>query len=205
MSKVPHGAYPDFHKGMIAMRSWLLGKGYALPLCAMDLASKVHTGVRKDGTTPEFQHQMAVAYYLRTIDRALQYPQVSLAAAFLHDSVEDGKVRQDDIAALGNQMLEAVVLRLNKRGKSTSEYYRDVSNCPAASIVKASDRIHNHQSMVGVFTEEKQRAYVKETTEYVLPMVKKAQRQFSQQFDAYENAKHILKCQVDLVVRINGW
>lgn len=203
--KVKKGGYPDYRKGLIAMRSWLVGKNYQLSLAAMSLARGVHTGKRKDGVTPEFQHQLGVTYYLRTVHQLLMFPDVTIAAGFLHDSVEDGFIRIEDVASLNSVETQKAVAALNKRGISTARYYTNIANNAVASIVKAADRMHNHQSMVDVFTIDKQRMYVLETTKYVLPMLKRAQEKFIMQHEAYENARHILKCQVDLIVRINGW
>lgn len=205
LDTVPKGAYPDFRKGMIAMRSWLIGKGYNLSLQAMALTKKIHTGTRKDGETPEFQHQMGVTYYLRTVHTLLMHPDETLAVGFLHDSTEDGLIRQSDVDELGSLLVSRGVRFLNKRGRTNDEYYGALCADEIASITKAADRMHNHQSMVGVFSEEKQRRYIEETTDYVLPMLKMAQEEWPRQHDAYENARHILKCQVDLVMSINGW
>ena len=202
---VAKGAYPDFGKGLIAMKSWLVGKHYPLSLQAMNITKRVHTGLRKDGETPAFQHQMGVIYYLRTIHSLLFEPDITIAAGFLHDSPEDGLIRQMDVDSLGSASLSVSVSLLNKSGLSNSEYYRGIAGDRSASIVKGADRMHNHQSMVGVFSEEKQREYVTETMDFVLPMLKEAQEEFAGQWDAYENVRHILKCQVDLIVRINGW
>lgn len=58
--------------------------------------------------------------------------------------------------------------------------------------------------MIGVFDRDKQNEYIFETNEYVIPMIKKARRLFPQQEPAYENAKHFLRCQVELIKAIHG-
>lgn len=196
-------AYPDFRKGMIAMRSWLLGRDYTSALTAMNMAMEAHTGVRKDGYTPEFEHQMSVTYYLRTVHSMLLHPEETITVGFLHDSTEDGRMRLGDIEMFGPRVTDAVD-RLNKRGKTDAEYYRMLGHCPISSIVKASDRIHNLQSMLGVFDADKQKEYATFTSNFVLPMIKESQQRFPGQFDAYENAKHILKCQLDFLRRLNA-
>jgi hypothetical protein len=53
--------------------------------------------------------------------------------------------------------------------------------------------------MVGVFTIEKQRDYIQETQDYILPALKEARRRFPRQEPAYENIKHMLKSQIELL------
>ncbi len=53
----------DYQKLFIAMRYWLLGMAendsrYVLPLNALEYAKNIHIGYRKDGKTPEFQHNL---------------------------------------------------------------------------------------------------------------------------------------------------
>lgn len=73
-----------------------------------------------------------------------------------------------------------------------------------ASIVKPADRIHNNNSMVGVFSTEKQIEYVNEVEKHFLPMIKKAEGLFPDQFMAYMNAKLILISQARFVKTFTG-
>jgi excinuclease ABC subunit A len=57
----------DFDKRLIALRYTLLGKGYTRSIKALEFARKIHCGTRKDGITPEFQHQVEIALYLTTL------------------------------------------------------------------------------------------------------------------------------------------
>lgn len=53
--------------------------------------------------------------------------------------------------------------------------------------------------MVGVFTLEKKRSYLEETERQILPMLKRAERNFPEQEPAYKNIRTVLKMQVSLV------
>jgi hypothetical protein len=68
---------------------------------------------------------------------------------------------------------------------------------PCASIAKPADRINNQGSMVGVFPAQKMRSYTEETVRLFLPMLKRAKRRFPDQEPAYENAKLVLRSQLD--------
>lgn len=191
-----------YEKYLISMRYWLLGKGYHKAVSAMEFASKYHTGMRKDGETPEFHHQVSIAHYLRTLPDLRNQEDV-LAAAFLHDTVEDYEVSLTDIdSRFGYDVKKAVEL-LSKvvKGykKSPEEYFQRMIESPIASIVKGGDRVHNSQTMHGCFSHEKQLKYITETREFILPMLKESRRKYPDQELAYENIKHALKGQIELI------
>ena len=183
------------------MRYWLLGRKYNKAAMAMEFASEYHTGFRKDGFTPEFHHQICIAHYLRTLPDLRNQEDV-LSAAFLHDTVEDYDVSLTDInSRFGSNVRNAVELLSKKVGsyeKNAEEYFYKMTNCPIASIVKGGDRVHNSQTMNGVFSIEKQASYISETTDFILPMLKEARRRYPDQELAYENIKHSLKGQIEL-------
>lgn len=196
------------HKKLrLTMRYYLTGKGWHTALKAMNFAEQYHTGTRKDGETPEFNHQIHIAHFVRTLPDLL-YPEETLATAFLHDVVEDYDV---EIATLikqfGSMITHSSELVTKRKGvldKLAIEiYFMGIQNDPIASIVKGADRIHNLQTMIGVFHFEKQKAYVAEVKEYFLPMLKHARREFPEQEAAYMNIKHMLVSQMELIEAIH--
>lgn len=193
-----------YEKLTISLRYYLLGKGYFQAADALEFGMSYHTGMRKDGITPEFQHQVEITHYLRTLELSLLYPQETLTAAILHDVKEDYGVLTKTLDSLfGGRTAEAVDL-LDKNGKTYDVYFAGIAKNPIASIVKGGDRMHNIQSMVGVFSLEKQQKYMDEVEMYFLPMLKTARRNFSSQELAYENIKHVLLSQLELIKHINS-
>lgn len=193
-------------KRLIALRFWLQGARLTRALRALDVNRRMFPGVRKDGITPEFDHHVVQAQYLRTLLPHLLYPEETLAAIFFHDTPEDRGVSYAEIrntfpedAAFGDRVANAVQ-RVTKtwRGEvyDESELFSAMARCPIGSVVKGGDRIHNLQSMVGVFSAEKQRKYLAETEQLILPMLKDAERRFPEQEPAYKNIRTILKMQV---------
>lgn len=193
----------DFQKSIIAMRYWLLAKEYFMALDAMEFGMKTHVGTRKDGVTPEFTHQVAVATYIRTLHHGLIYPEESFAAMFLHDTVEDYDISVQFVANRFGERTARSVRLLSKKiegvKKSTEMYYEEMAQDAIASIGKGADRIHNLGSMIDVFTLKGQQWYIEETNKYILPMIKRARRIFPQQEALYENAKRMLQSQVVLI------
>lgn len=202
-----------FSKLNISMRYWLLGmaqhdESFLKAIAAFDYAAGFHTGKRKDGVTPEFYHQLCIGHYLRTLHHGLDRPAETLTAAALHDVREDYFVPHEEIEALFGANVAKAVEALTKINpdntkKDTQAYFDAIAACPIASVVKGADRIHNLQSMLGVFSAKKQAEYLEESQTYFLPMVKKARRQFYSQEPVYENIKLMLDSQIQLFKAIH--
>lgn len=191
----------------IALKYYLIGKGYNLALEALRFAKEKHSGKRKDGVTPEVQHQIEIALYLITL-KGIREEENTIIATLLHDVIEDTNTSREAIEARFGQSIGDSVWALSKKVNGVAKYpydggdlvyYDDCARDLRASIVKAADRIHNNNSMAGVFSTEKQVRYVNEVEMHFLPMLKKAEGLFPDQFMAYMNAKHMLKSQAALV------
>lgn len=193
-----------YQKRIIAFKNYLLGKEYYRALKAFSLAQKWHTGIRKDGITPEIVHPLCVAQYVQTTESGLLFPEDTIIAAILHDLREDYSVTDAEIRnQFGDRVADALE-RLRKVGvdspkKNNEIYFYEMSLCPIASVVKGGDRIHNQPTMIGVFTYEKQVAQITETRQFVLPMIKGARENFPEQFNVYQNIKLVLHSQVELI------
>ena len=75
---------------------------------------------------------------------------------------------------------------------------------PLASIAKGVDRMHNFQSMSGVFDLDKQQRYMEETEQYIIPMLKEARKNFPEQEPVYQNIKHVLRTQIELFYLVHA-
>jgi (p)ppGpp synthase/HD superfamily hydrolase len=197
MSKVQRA-----EKQRVALRYWLQGRGFHNALRAFEFASRWHNGTRKDGS-PEFSHQIWQANFVRTLDGILLNTETQVCVAFLHDVVEDYPVSLTDIRDAFGDTVAGAVEKISKvvggNKKSNEEYFARMSDCPFASLGKGVDRMHNHQTMPGAFTVEKQKSYIVETEEWILPMLKRARRMFPEQEAAFENVKHNLLMQIELL------
>lgn len=194
-----------FEKKRADLKRYCLGHGYHMVLSAIALAEKYHTGVRKDGFTPEFEHQLDIALYCTTLKDVLN-EEYLLAVVILHDLKEDygDKVSDAEIEAIVGPELAHSVSLMNKfkpngKQKSKKEYYGAISQDPWASIAKGADRIHNMQSMRGVFSNEKQARYVRDVESYILPMLRTASEFFPEQRLAYRNVELVLETQMEWI------
>jgi (p)ppGpp synthase/HD superfamily hydrolase len=192
----------DYFKLCTSMRYWLLGKGWHLALKAMEMGLDAHNGERKNGN-PEFSHQMFQAQYARTLG-GVMYPEETLAVIFLHDIVEDHGVAVSAIHSEFGEMVGNGVDLMSDvdsqgREKPLDTYFSMMIESSAASLAKGIDRIHNFQSMLEVFNLSKQQSYIEETRNHILPMMKKARKRYTAQEPAYQNIKHVLLTQIDLI------
>lgn len=198
----------NYGKQRLALRYWLLGRGFTQASRAMDFAEAYHCGTRKDGVTAEFAHQVEIVSYLRSLLPHLLHGEETLVAAFLHDVREDYDVSDEEIRSLfGPRVADAVdAVTKTFRGVRRDDValFERIATDPIASILKPADRGHNQNTMVGVFSPEKMSAYIAETEELFLPMIRRARRTFPEQEPAYENAKLVLVSQMNLVRAITA-
>ena len=197
-----------FEKRHLVLRQHLIGAGYFHALSAMEFAAKFHKGTRKDGVTPEFDHQISIALFALTLPN-LRFREAVIATIMLHDVREDYHITDAEIRALFSDdkdfanMVSRAVENMTKewRGEKKDEValFAAMAEDPIASIAKGCDRIHNFQSMVGVFSFSKQKEYISEVHRLFFPMLKSARRNFPAQVMAYENIKHMLKSQIELI------
>lgn len=197
-----------YTKKLIALRYTLLGRRFFKAVEAIEFAKQYHTGTRKDGFTPEFQHQVEIALYVLTLpidDEELLHDLVT--AILLHDVQEDYDVERTIIEQRFGSRVADIVWKLTKTfkgvAKSMEQYFEDILLDIAAVLAKGGDRVHNIQSMVGVFTITKQKNYVWEVEEYFLPMLKKARYRYPDYAYALLNIEHMLKSQLQLIKAIH--
>lgn len=196
----------DYEKLLSNLRGHYQGRRWYKALTALDKARSIHTGSRKNGE-PEFSHQVFQAQFLRTLEDQAVDPEGTHITILFHDTCEDYDYPLVLIEkAYGTEIGESVY-RMDKHGDFASvepqNYYSRIADDVRSSIAKGIDRIHNIQSMVGVFTREKQVRYIAETRDLVLPMLKQARKNFPQQEPIYQNIKHVLITQIDLIEKIH--
>lgn len=191
----------DFEKLKISVRYWLQGKEWFKALEAMQLAESFHTGKRKDGS-PEFIHQVSQVAYAKTLIKSLDMPEETICVIFLHDTPEDYDLSFEEIEAKFGRVVRNSVELMTKfyRGdkKDVHTYYKLMAKDKIASFAKGCDRIHNHYTMLNGFKPEKQKSYIGETCDFIIPMLKEARRLFPSQEPAYENIKFMLANQMML-------
>lgn len=184
------------------MRHYLEGKAFYQALNAWTFARGFHTGTRKDGITPEFYHQIGMANFARTLETSMLHPEQTYATIFLHDAVEDGGLKLQEVRHKFNadicDAVDALSKVVNNQKRNPEAVADAISENAIASVVKGIDRANNQGSMLGVFSIEKQKEQIDETEDYILPILKRARVNFPQQRQIYENIKHLLLREIRL-------
>ena len=109
---------------------------------AAEIAIQAHQGqVRAGGdAVPYIAHPAEVVQIL--FQHGISSAPI-LAAAWLHDVVEDTPLTLSDLASFGPTVMD-LVDRLTKRsGQSTAEYYQRIWESSDATLIKLADRISN--------------------------------------------------------------
>ncbi|MDA8219385.1 MAG: HD domain-containing protein [Dehalococcoidales bacterium] len=113
-----------------------------LVLAARALAVRAHAGQTRFGTNaPYITHPAAVVHIL---EQAGERRPHMLAAAWLHDVVEDSDVALSTIAATAGPEAARLVDSLTKRPDlPEDEYYQRIFASAESTEIKLADRIHN--------------------------------------------------------------
>lgn len=202
--KDPVKVLQAYEKKRTALKGYCLGRDYVDVLRAITFAEDYHTGFRKDGVTPEFQHQIEIALYATTLKGlSLEDESKLLQMIMLHDVVEDYNVSLVEIEKMfGKEIaegVEALSKVVNGHKKDMVSYMRDFISHPLAALAKGCDRVHNVQSMRGVFNYAKQQQYGMEVREHFLPMLRAVRDRSPQYRQAINNIKSMLENQVQWV------
>ncbi len=148
-----------------------------LLISAYRYAELMHEGQKRASGEPYFTHPCAVAEIL--IDLGMDTP--SVAAAFLHDVIEDTPATAEDIRSrFGDEILTLVdgVTKLDKIRYQTheeedAENFRKIfvamANDVRVIIIKLADRLHNMRSL-NFLSNERQQRIAKETLEIFTPL-----------------------------------
>ncbi len=154
-----------------------IGKDLALLMKAYDFAKKAHANQKRASGEDYFIHPCTVAQIL--IDLGLD--SATVAAAFLHDVIEDTPVSEGDIRKeFGEEVLELVVgvtkldkIHFNSKEEEQAENFRKIFVAMAKDIrviiIKLADRLHNMRSL-NFLSKERQLRMARETLEIFAPL-----------------------------------
>lgn len=193
-----------YEKKRTALKNYCLGRDYFDVLRAITFAEDYHSGFRKDGITPEFQHQIEIALYATTLKGLTNEDEsILLQIIMLHDVMEDYpvsfvelKLAFGEVVAEGVRVLSKVI---NGKKKSMDDYMEGFLGNFLAAIAKGCDRVHNVQSMRGVFNYGKQQEYTYEVRDRFFPMLRRVRDLAPQYRQAINNIKHMLESQIQWV------
>lgn len=144
---------------------------------AYAIAYEAHDGQRRASGEPYIDHPVAVAHIL--IDLGLDPD--TIAAALLHDVVEDTAITLDqvgqlfgsDVAHLVDGVTKLTVLENQTKEDAQAGTYRKMfiamADDPRVVLVKLADRLHNMRT-IGAMSAESQRRNARETLDIYAPL-----------------------------------
>lgn len=138
-------------------------------------AEQLHEGVTRKSGEPYITHPLAVA----TIAAEIGMDTTTIAAALLHDTVEDTEYSLDDLTAdFGEEVarlvdgvtkLDKMVLGSAAEAETIRKMIVAMANDPRVLVIKVSDRLHNMRTM-RFLPPEKQAKKARETLEVIAPL-----------------------------------
>ena len=155
----------------------LTGKDLSLCLKAYDFAKKAHENQKRASGEDYFIHPCTVAGIL--VDLGLDA--ATVAAAFLHDVIEDTPVSEGDIRQeFGEEVLTLVLgvtkldrIEFTSQEEEQAENFRKLFVAMAKDIrviiIKLADRLHNMRSL-NFLSNERQKRMARETLEIYAPL-----------------------------------
>ncbi|MCG8346294.1 MAG: bifunctional (p)ppGpp synthetase/guanosine-3',5'-bis(diphosphate) 3'-pyrophosphohydrolase [Chloroflexales bacterium] len=141
------------------------------------VACIAHEGQKRQSGEPYIDHPVAVA----TILLDLQMDAISIAAALLHDVVEDTKVGLShietifgsEIALLVDGVTKLSVLEAQSKEEAQAGTYRKMfiamADDPRVVLIKLADRLHNMRTL-GAMSPERQQRIARETLDIYAPL-----------------------------------
>lgn len=142
---------------------------------AYNFAKQAHEGQKRFSGEPYFNHAFATAYKLAELGMDTE----TIAAGFLHDTIEDGAATEevlrkefgDEIAFLVEGVTKLGKLRyqgIERHTESLRKLFFAVAKDIRVLIIKLADRFHNVQTL-GHVRKEKQKRIALETLEIYAP------------------------------------
>ncbi len=140
-------------------------------------AYQAHDGQRRTSGEPYIDHPVAVANLLLE----LRLDKDTIAAALLHDVVEDTRITKEqlqhlfgtDVAHIVDGVTKLTSLEAKNKAEAQAGTYRKMfiamANDPRVVLVKLADRLHNMRTLSSLSVERQQRI-ARETIEIYAPL-----------------------------------
>ncbi len=181
------------------LRGFASGAGMGQTLKALSFAREKHAGQKRKSGEPYIVHPLTMA--CNAVSIGIREDRI-IAAILLHDVCEDcgvplSALPVDDTVRHAVDLLTFRVMEGETKEQAKTRYYNMILQSREATLTKLVDRCHNVSSMAGAFSEEKLLAYIDETRQYVLPLLRKAKTAYPEDADVLFILKYHIVSVVD--------
>lgn len=197
----PSAAYFDIDKMYTYIKTFAMANNLNQTIYALSIAKEKHSGQYRKGKDkiPYIYHPLLMtchAISLKLIDDDL------LTVALLHDVIEDTDTCIEDLN-ISSESKKAILLLTKEKGYNNSDYYQGIMSNEIALIVKILDRCNNISHMAQAFSDAKMVEYIKETEEYIYPLIKKGQSIYPKYNNVLFVLKYHLKSLIESIKALN--
>lgn len=191
----------DSSKMYTYLKGYLHGANLTESLRALSFARECHMGQFRKSGEPYVIHPLTMACNAVSMGNR---DDILVATILLHDVCEDCGVDVTELPVSEEVRKNVDLLTFRIMENETKEdakkrYFRHLLDSREATLTKLIDRCHNVSTMAGTFSMEKLRAYIDETREYVLPLLKAAKSTFTDDSDMLFSLKYHIVSVVDSV------
>jgi guanosine-3',5'-bis(diphosphate) 3'-pyrophosphohydrolase len=167
----------EFEALLEKLRKYIPEKELAIVKRAFEFADQAHKGHKRLSGDPYITHPLAIAGILADLEQDLK----TIAAALLHDVVEDAEVSREELARVFGEEITRMVEGVTKLSQLTfisrevrqAENFRKMFVAMGEDfriiIIKLADRLHNMQTL-GYLPLAKQKETALETREIFAPL-----------------------------------
>ncbi len=183
------------------IKGYASGRGMSQTLKALSFAREKHSGQLRKSGDPYIIHPLTMACNALSIGIN---DDATIATILLHDVCEDcgvslSELPVDDTVKRAVELLTFSVMNGETKEIAKNRYYNMLLTSREATIAKLVDRCHNVSSMAGTFSIEKLKAYIEETHQYVLPLLRKAKQKMPDESDALFILKYHMVSVIDSI------
>ena len=183
------------------LRGFASGAEMKETLRALSFAREKHSGQLRKSGEPYISHPLIMA--CNAVSMGIKDDSV-VATILLHDVCEDCGVALSELPVSDKvkravELMTFSVMDGETKEIATNRYYNMILQSREATLTKLIDRCHNVSSMAGTFSVEKLKAYIEETRQYVLPLLRKAKSRYPEDSDELFLLKYHIVSVVDSI------
>lgn len=183
------------------LRGFASGAEMKETLRALSFAREKHSGQLRKSGEPYISHPLIMA--CNAVSMGIKDDSV-VATILLHDVCEDCGVALSELPVSDKvkhavELMTFSVMDGETKEIATNRYYNMILQSREATLTKLIDRCHNVSSMAGTFSVKKLKAYIEETRQYVLPLLRKAKTQYPSESDFLFMLKYHIVSVVDSI------